>query len=141
MTAYYWTSSLRFQFIAIRIKALRNTSHFRFSFPHSQAEVNLVICWRTQSVPPTKLTKSALSKRRHSVWPTSWNMLWSFNVSKRMLDTLSVQFVWWKIAMEFIPTSRILQLWGWLSWSRTPSPGIHRTEKVKVVDVTPSATR
>jgi len=47
-----------------------------------------------QSVLTTKLTHSALSKRRHSVWPTSWNMLWSFYVSKSILDTLSVQFIW-----------------------------------------------
>jgi hypothetical protein len=71
-------------------------------------------------------TLNALSKRRHSVWPTSWNMLWSFNISKSILDTPSVQFVWWKKAIELILISTILQLWGWLYLSRTPSRGFTR---------------
>ena len=104
-------------------------------------KVYFVKCWHTQSVLTTKLKNSALSKRSHSVWLTRWNMLWSFYVSKSILDTLSVQCSLMKTAMELILINTILQLWGWLSRSRTPSLGIHTAENVKVVEVTPIAIR
>ena len=124
----------------IRIKTSGNINHFRFPFRQSSGSRCGTMLMYTVS-PYNKTDNSLLSKRRHSVWPTSCNMLWSFYVSKGILDTLSVQFVGWKIAMELILMSMILLLWGWLSWSRTPSQGIHTAENEKVVNVTQSGTR